>query len=490
MTEPPVKSLAPEQPSGVASRIFLLVWLVILSALLLLPLRILSHGFVPAGDARRHVAKAFTDKTYTEIVKFCPDYTIDHSPGWEWLLKQIHLRAGVGQDGLMTFSVCFLMWCVILAPLGWMRKRPEAWVAAMLALLVAIPEWMTRVTQARPYLLTEAVLIGILFSWGEERKPSRTKLTLTTVGICLSIWMHGAWYLWALPLMAFALAQAWTRLLWLSGCVGVGIVAGGLLTGRPYEFLRQALLIVERVQHEHLPQWMMVGEFMPSYGEFATVILIGGLMVARRVFTGERQDWLKDPVFCLIVLGWILGFKADRFWADWGTAAVLVWMAGQFSALLDVAVPRFTPRSLVVACLIAVPFLLDASNDLDRRYSMNLTEPLVDTKDPELKPWLPGEGGIFYTAHMRFFYNTFYLNPNAPWRYILGMEPALMPDDDLKILRQIQLHNYDPRAYQPWVDKMTKVDSIEVESYGKPPLEDVEWHQVAANIWIGRKIFR
>jgi hypothetical protein len=44
-------------------------------------------------------------------------------------------------------------------------------------------------------------------------------------------------------------------------------------------------------------------------------------------------------------------------------------------------------------------------------------------------------GGIFDGAHMECFYNTFYKNPTADWRYILGLEPALMPDAELKIFQ-------------------------------------------------------
>jgi hypothetical protein len=37
----------------------------------------------------------------------------------------------------------------------------------------------------------------------------------------------------------------------------------------------------------------------------------------------------------MMVINWILGLMADRFWADWGVAAAIVWMAGEF----DQAIP-------------------------------------------------------------------------------------------------------------------------------------------------------
>ena len=66
-----------------------------------------------------------------------------------------------------------------------------------------------------------------------------------------------------------------------------------------------------------------------------------------------------------------------------------------------------------------------------------------------MQGWLPEPGGIFYSAQMGFFYNTFYRNPQAEWRYILGLEPALMPEDDLKIYRDIQLSGGAVKAVGP-----------------------------------------
>src|SRR3974390_879199 len=200
------------ESSGHESRPFaryvpLLCWAVVLITLLFIPLKIISYGFLASGDARRHVAKAFTDKPYTEIIVMRPEYKMDHSPGWEWALGSLHRAANWGPDELMSFSVVAMMLCVFLAPLPWLR-RPEAWLAALLAQMIAIPELMTRLAQARPYLLTEGVLIALLFAWSseEEQTPSRRKLALTSLGITLSVWVHGAWYLWALPPLAFLLA--------------------------------------------------------------------------------------------------------------------------------------------------------------------------------------------------------------------------------------------------------------------------------------------
>ena len=141
---------------------------------------------------------------------------------------------------------------------------------------------------------------------------------------------------------------------------------------------------------------------------------------------------------------------------------------------------------MLVGGLLALPLFLHSTNDLDRRYSASLNDVFLDGTQPALKGWMPEPSGVFYTANMDFFYNTFYKNPQADWRYVLGMEPALMTDADLRIFRRIQLSQYAVSAYEPWVEKMRPPDRIEVACASKPNLPQLEWTNVLAGIWIGR----
>ena len=132
-------------------------------------LKIIGYGFLPSGDARRHVAKPFANKPYSQIVVMRPEYVVDHSPGWEWLLGVLHRAFGWDEDALMSFSIASLLLWIFCLPLLWLR-RPEAWLAAVLAQMVAIPELMTRWIQARPYLVTEGVLMAVALSPGRRTK--------------------------------------------------------------------------------------------------------------------------------------------------------------------------------------------------------------------------------------------------------------------------------------------------------------------------------
>jgi hypothetical protein len=465
----------------------LICWMAALLTVLFICLKILASGFLPSGDARRHVAKPFADKPYSEIVVMRPEYVVDHSPGWEWLLGVLHRTTQCNEDALMSFSVASLLLCVLCFPLIWMR-HPEAWLAAVLAQMVAIPEVMTRWTQGRPFLLTEGILMGLLFSWSKEdgRRPPWWKVAATCLGFCLSVWMHGAWYLWVLLLAAFFLAQRWRAGLWLSGCWVAGTIAGALLTGKPLAFLNGALFMARSIYQEHLPKWMLVGEFQPSTGEFATVILLAVVYLWRRRGNNVGPPLAKEPVVWMIAINWVLGLSADRFWADWGLAAGVVWMAMQFDEEMTLLWNGAPIKRLVLCGMIALPLFLDSTNDLGRRYTFFLNEVFVDAGDPQLNGWMPGHGGIVYAGNMRFFYNTFYKNPQGDWRYIAGFEPALMPPDDLKIYRNIQRTGGAIEAYEPWVKKMRPQDRLEMDSQSEPNLPALEWKRAGGDVWIGR----
>ena len=108
--------------------------------------------------------------------------------------------------------------------------------------------------------------------------------------------------------------------------------------------------------------------------------------------------------------------------------------------------------------------------------------------DGPLGGWLPDPGGILYNGDMDLFFQTFYKNPKADWRYILGFEPGLMRPEDLDVLRKIQWNYGDARAYEPWVKKMRAQDRLAIRgTSGAPPrIPELEWHYAVSHVWLGR----
>ncbi|HSU54442.1 MAG TPA: hypothetical protein VLT36_10310 [Candidatus Dormibacteraeota bacterium] len=468
----------------------LAVWALVVLTFLCIAFRIFSYGYLPAGDARRHIAKAMTERTYPEILVLRPGYFMTNSPGWEWLLRQLHRTAGWSQDALASFAIISLLLWVFFSPLPWLR-RPEAWAAALLAEMLVLPELMpNRLTQARPFLLTEGILIGILLAWSRTdlKPPAWSKIVLTWLAFSLCVWVHGLWYLWVLPLAAFCLGGQWKSALWLTGCWMAGTLTGALLTGHPVAFLTQALFIASSISHQAglLQQWMLVGELRPNFGNFTTLALLAIVFLLRRAVPGSATRFSGRPALWLIGLSWVLGLKADRFWADWGLPAVFVWLTIQFEEMSQGFWSSGSLKRVAFCGFVALALFLDASNDPDERYSFNQRESLLDAADPALQGWLPEPGGIFYCSEMRFFYTTFYKNPDAPWRYVLGLEPALMPDEDLKILRFIQFNHGTAKAYEPWVQKMRPEDRLVIYGTSQPTLPQLQWLNPAGDTWIGR----
>ena len=459
---------------------------IVLLTVLFISLRIIGYGYLPPGDARRHAAKPFAGKPYSQIVIMRPEYVVDHSPGWEWLLGVLHRGLGWKEDALISFSITSLLLWIFCLPLLWLR-RPEAWLAAILAQMVAIPELMTRWVQARPYLVTEGVLMALLFSWSknESRNPPWSKLLLTCAGFALAVWMHGIWYFWVVLLAAFFLAQRWRDGLWLAACWVIGTLAAALLTGKPGSFLYEAVFQAGLIYREHLPNWMLVGELQPSQGEFASLALLALVYLWVKQQNSATRPLFLQPVFWMIAINWSLGFMADRFWADWGMPAALVWMALQFDNTLPALAGEGSLKRLMLCGLIALPLFLDASNDLGRRYTFSLDETFLDGSDAKLKGWLPEKNGILYSDNMRFFFNTFYKNPAADWRYVVGFEPALMLPEDLKVYRAIQRSGHAAESYEPWIKKMRPEDRFAIEGQWHPDLPSLEWRRFG-NFWLGR----
>ena len=92
---------------------------------------------------------------------------------------------------------------------------------------------------------------------------------------------------------------------------------------------------------------------------------------------------------------------------------------------------------------------------------------------------------------MRVFNETFFKNPNAPWRYVLGFEPALMLPEDRAVLRKVQWNFGDVRAYEDWVKKMRPEDRLVVRASwlhtpGQPNIPELEWRYAVTDLWIGR----
>jgi hypothetical protein len=468
----------------------LMVWMVVAFTVVLIPLKIISYGFLPTDDALRHAAKTISGKSWQQILVMRDGFPIDPSPGWQAILAWVHQGFGGSAESLVVFSVVALMLLVTLCALPWFR-RPEAWLAALSAAAIFVPACTTRFARGRPYLLTDAVLITILFLWSRQTddRPRRAALIVTPLLVAASAWIHGPWYLLCLPGAAILLAGFWRSAFCYGGCWLAGSFLGCALTGHPWESLFQTVRHMFDAFGHFVVNRQLEPEWYPSDGEIPAVLAVVVLILCRKIFSVWDARRLLNPVFMMMVLGWLLGLKVRRFWWDFGTPAFMVWVALELQEHFEKHLSFDSVRRLLVTLVIAAGAFLGFTSDRDSRWTANLTTEYLTPDTPGIAGWLPGDGGIVYNSDMDVFYLMFFKNPTADWRYVLGYEPGVMQPDDLETLRKIQWNRGTAfAAYEPWVKKMRPPDRMILRAAGgnPPGIPELEWHYAATGLWIGR----
>jgi hypothetical protein len=466
----------------------LAVWIIVSLTLLVIPLKIISMGFLPVDDALRHAAKAVSGKPWPDILVVGKSFLIDHNFGWHLLLRQIYLWFHCTPEGLVLLEVTALFLLLAFSALPWL-KRPEAWLAT-LVLASAFEHWEIRYMSGRPFLLSISVLIAILFAWNKfgSSSPKWWMWLFSTISIFLATFVHGVWYLWALPVAAFFLAREFRWGFMLFGSWMIGTLTSAVLTGHPINYLIQALEMAHRAIGMHLTEWTMATEFFPTGGDSMLLVLLGVLVIVRKITQLNARPLMSNPAFLLTCLGWLFGLKIMRFSSDWGWPAMLVLMTCDLQQLLQSRVEINSLKRLAYSCFFAAAVYLSITANLESRWTGSLSKEYLDASNPKLKSWMPDKGGILYSVDMFVFYDTFFKNPDGDWRYMVGYEPTLMPDEDFAVYHKILWNFNTIKAYQPWVEKMKPADRLVSRGgHGADPnIPQLEWYYGVSGIWIGR----
>jgi hypothetical protein len=465
--------------------------LVVVSALLLTPIRILGHGFFPSDDALRHAAKAVSGRPWSDVLLLAEGAAEDLHPGWHALLSAVHRVASLDAHALVLFSVVFAF-AAFAMPWVLMRRRPEAILFGLLVANLMAPQDFGRFFVGRPFLLTAAALNALLLALPKLQDsialPRRTLLAITFL-VALAVWMHPSFYLWGLPILSCALARHWRAAARAVLAVSAGALLGGVFAGRPLG------LIVQNLRHGWTTADLsapasLAAELrphLPPPGILVTVVL---LLIVRALQRRSLRAGIDAPVGWLTVSGWLLGFVSGRFWYDFGMLGFIHLVSQEAEVVLPS--PGAAARRLGAVSLASAVFVLVVGADTDGRWARPHDLKWVALFDPTHRPAFPDPGGLLYADSMDFFFQGFYRQPDAPWRYVVGFEQSIMPPEDRRVLRALMASRplRPGHLFEPWIRRMRPEDRLLLEGQGahdRPQLRDLEWTFVPPTFWSGRK---
>jgi hypothetical protein len=484
---------APPQPAFV---IAIVARAAVLLAAIIIPFRILGHGFLPLDDALRHVGKIVSGKEWAELMVVRADMPMDSHPGWHAFLGFVHQVTGWDAHGLLVFSVVGLFAAVSI-PAVLLLRRPEAWMLSLVVLAVAENRLLGRLLMGRPFLVTLAAYLAVVLllpRLSEGEKPPRTVMGLIVGAIAIAVWMHPVWYLWSVPVLACVLARSWSTASRLAGCTALGIVLGCCLTGHPFDFLFQTFEHGALTVDLDAPAAALTQELRPQTGSISFLLVLFAVLATNALRGRFSRALLDTPAFWLVVFGWVMGWVSLRFWSEFGLPAALVVMAMQLEDVIAEYWPEGEWSRLVPVGAACLAGILVWSANVEGRWRNHASRfDILYSEEAQQSGVLPEPGGILYSDQMEPFFQGIYRAPRAPWRYMVGFEPALMPPEDRTIYNRIldARPHRPPGYFEPWISRMRPGDRMILESQsagGPPQLDGLQWQFVPPTFWIGRVV--
>lgn len=467
--------------------------LMVLAVFLMVPLRIIAYGFMPPDDALRHAAFAVTDRTWGDILVLDPRFPtwMDPHAGWHAVLRAVHAVTQWDPSTLVDLSVLLALWTFTLGGLI-VSGQPLAWFLACAIMAMLEPALFGKLALGRPLFFSMTGVMVLLFLWS-RRTPLRLPVEIGAVAAVLSIgiYLHpSSWYLWGIAVLPLAACQRWRSLGAFIAGWGIALGITCLLNGwynaivLPVDILRLAVL-----QGGTLGTNLAM-ELQPSGAPVQGLVGVGLMLVARKASGHDLREELRAVDLAMIVTAWILGLYVSRFWVEWGLPAMVVWFTRQIGDELGFGFAGLQRRAVppVLAGAAAAAFYLAETADVNGRYTNALRNPLFIAPVEEIAADLPEPGGVLYSTDMLAFFAIFHRVPDGQFRFATGMEPGLMPAEDLKVLRAIQTTGVTS-DYKPWFDKMRPADRVLIRSAAAPEWPGMTFKRFYGG-WMGRKAQR
>lgn len=413
-------------------------------------------------------------------------FAFDIHSGWKTILFFL-ADHGVTKEVMLQFSVLFFLVLNFFVP-AFLVKRPEVWALCLIIGLCLFSNVM-RYSLGRPFLAQVAAVVVIGFSSQHfKEKFDYRYLIFLFVFLTMAISFRALWFLFILPLGCFLLAGEVKKFSYLTLVWVLATLSAAFLSGDVVSFFTVTLGDVLNSTNRDLPSWMLVSELAPKMQSSLFFLPMILFLLWRKSGGREIQSRIKNPMFILILLSWVLSMKINRFWVDFGVPAYFVWLYEEIEDLFerDLNIDLLSIKRIGITFLVCIPLWFVIAGDFNGRWSRSIYTKAPDMAETDKREWLPDEGGIFYNTSMGLFYKTFYANPSAPWKYFLGPEAAAMPEENLDIYHQIVLSLGAKEKLQLIVNKMTPKDRFVVEKGQEPDIEGLDWFEIKPGIWSGR----
>lgn len=452
----------------------------LVSASVLAVLHLLDLGYWPHDDALMHAAKVVSAKDWSEIVVMREGFSIDPHHGWHAVLSLFHHAFGIGEYGLVTAAValCFVAFATL--PMFFVR-RSESWLIALSVAALASPRFHYRLPMGRPHLVIAALFACVLLTWErlqEKRMPWPYVAGLCACLTAMSWLVPTSSYVFGVAVVCLLLAGQWRAGARLAVCMAASTGMGFVLTGHPVAALRDSMSLLTTVPAQGTPLYMRAAEIWPAVQTFGPVVLAALLYMWGTTRRPEGVAASDRPAVAGVILGLVLGTVVGRLWYDWGMVALIVWGAHEVSRLLVDRMDRYSLQRVLLCGVVTVASAATLSADVDGRWSMKQRRDLsYENLSEEARAWYPDSGGIMYSSHTGLFYEMFFQNPKAPWRYATFFEPTLMRPENLEAFRKTQEEDHVPMSYRLWVERLKPADRLFAYSVNPhvPPFDQLEW---------------
>ena len=139
-----------------------------------------------------HIAKAFTDKPDSQIVVLRPEFTLDHNPGWEWMLRRVapgHRLGYRANDRVCRhhLAVGFVLFRLAVVASSRSLAGCAAGRIGCAALFDGSARAMPAIVDFRKVFSLPCCSSG---RRTDPKNPSWLKVILTAAAFCLSTWMR------------------------------------------------------------------------------------------------------------------------------------------------------------------------------------------------------------------------------------------------------------------------------------------------------------